>query len=511
MYNDIILRNKRINIKMRKSIIMKQQLTKILLLSLIAFSVKAQTLKSVIPTGKYLGTIMKNSLSQTDDIFKPLNQLTVGSDLYNQVNISRNHFNAMVMENGMKMDNILKNYNSSKFPNVTTADLNLTEAKRFVKYCNDYGMRARGHALLWYSQAPGWLNNLKPSKADIYTFMEQFIKAFAGAPGIKGQIKEWDVANEMLLSGTNQYGFRTKSDGNNPTLVWYGNIAGAGQENTVAYSTEIDNLLAKCFTWAHEADPEAKLFYNDYSVEDVNWQKAKADYDLVARLRGKGAPIDGVGFQAHLIAGNFINGGNIAPNLSANIKKFAGLKNASNQSILVSITELDLRNDGGNMSAQQIQDAYWNVVSKSLVEPNCNLVLIWGISDKDSWIQPTFNQTPYLLWNNSYAQNGTTTAIGGWKGVYDALKSVSSTLSNEEFDAYLTGISIYPNPAVDKLNIQGLNTDDGKINLYDVAGKNILANYTVSQGNATIDVSKLSLGVYVIKTYSGKSLRFIKQ
>jgi GH35 family endo-1,4-beta-xylanase len=481
-----------------------------LLLLTTVFQVKAQTLKTVIPRGKYLGTIMKNSLSQTDDIFKPISQLVVGTDLYNQVNISRNHFNAMVMENGMKMDNILRNYDSSKFPNVTTADLNLVEARRFVKYCNDYGMRSRGHALLWYSQAPGWLNTKKPSKADIYTFMEQFIKAFAGAPGIKGQIKEWDVANEMLLSGTNQYGFRTTADGStNP--VWYTNIAGVGQAGTPAYSTEIDNLLANCFTWAHTADPDAKLFYNDYSIEDLNWQKAKASYDLVGRLRVKAAPIDGIGFQAHLIAGNFINGGNISPNLALNIKKFAGLKNASNQSILVSITELDLRNDGGNMSQQQIQDAYFNVVSKSLSEPNCNLVLIWGISEKDSWIQPTFGQTPYLLWDNNYAQRGTTTAIGAWKGVYDALKIVSGTLSNDGFGDYASGISFYPNPANSLLNIQGLTTDDGKINIFDITGKTILNNYVISDNNKTIDVSQISLGVYILKTESGKVARFIKQ
>jgi GH35 family endo-1,4-beta-xylanase len=481
-----------------------------LLLLLTGFSLNAQTLQSVIPSGKYLGTIMKNSVSQTDQSLNPVSQLTPGSDLYNQVNIASSHFNAMVMENGMKMDNILRNYNGSKFPNVTTADLNLGEAIRFVKFCKKYSMRVRGHALMWYSQAPQWLIDKRPNKADINTFMQQYITAFVGAQGIKGEINEWDVANEMLLSGTNQYGFRTTADGST-TPAWFSNIAGQGQAGTPTYSTEIDNILANCFKWAHAADPNAKLFYNDYSIEDLNWQKAKAAYDLVARLRGKGAPIDGVGFQSHFIAGNFIGGGNIVPNIASNIKKYAGLKNASNQSILVSITELDIRNEGGDMSQQQIQDAYYGVVSKSLFEPNCNLVLIWGISEKDSWISSIFKKTPYLLWDNNYAQRGTPTAIGGWRGVYDALKTTPSTLGNNDFGDYASKLSIYPNPVSDFLNIKGLTFNDQSITVYDMTGKNILNSLVVSEENQTLNFSKLTSGTYILKTNSGKAMQIIKK
>jgi GH35 family endo-1,4-beta-xylanase len=412
---------------MRKNCCSRMTLALVFFALLFVTQLSAQTLRSVVPAGKYLGTIMKDAFAGTDDANKPLSQLPVGSDIYNQVNIAGSHFSAFEMENGMKMSNILKNYNSAKFPSITTADLNLVEAKRFIKFCNDKGMRSRGHALMWYSQAPQWLIDRKPSKADINTFMQQYITAFVGALGIKGEIDEWDVANEMLLSNFDQNGYRTAADGTG-AAVWYSNIAGAGQAGTAAYNTEIDNLLTNCYNWAHAADGAAKLFYNDYSIEDVNWAKSLAAYNLVSRLRGKGAAIDGVGFQSHFIAANFVNfstGANIdfGKNIALNIRKFAGLRNASNQSILVSITELDIRNQGGNMSQQQVQDAYFNVVSQTLVEPNCNLLLIWGISEKDSWIGSVFGQTPYLLWDANYAQRGNATAIGGWKGVYDGLRN----------------------------------------------------------------------------------------
>jgi GH35 family endo-1,4-beta-xylanase len=481
-----------------------QKTISVLSLLLIAFQLQAQTLRSVVPLGKYLGTLMKDSFSQTDEANKSLSQLTQGSDIYNQVNIAGSHFNALVMENGMKMSNILRNYNSSKFPYITTADLNLTEVRRFIRFCNDHGMLARGHALLWFSQVPQWLVDKKPSKVQIYTFMENYIKALVGATGIKGQIKEWDVANEMLLSGYNQYGFRTNTDGSGAD-VWYTNIAGIGQAGSNNYNTEIDNLLVNCFKWARAADGAAKLYYNDYSIEEASWTKSVAAYDLVSRLRSKGAPVDGVGFQSHFIAGNFINGSNIVPGIVTNIRKYAGL------GVDVALTELDIRNEGGNMSSQQIQNTYWSIVSGTLAEPNCKLVLIWGISEKDSWIRPIFNQTPYLLWNANYAQNGTATAIGAWKGVYDGLRKVSlgktaiSEASSAEIENKTTVFNFYPNPNNTNRLFIDLPQATTTIKIVDICGRSQREIQTNGQTKMALDLN-IPTGVYILQTVSSNEV-----
>ncbi len=111
----------------------------------------------------------------------------------------------------------------------------------------------------------------------------------------------WDVVNEPF-----------NEDG---TYLWYN---GWGSD-----------YIAQALTWAHAADPSAKLYINDYNVEGVN-AKSTALYNLVKSLKARGVPIDGVGLQAHIILGQ------VPSTLQQNIQRFADL------GVDVAVTELDI-------------------------------------------------------------------------------------------------------------------------------------------------------------------------
>jgi GH35 family endo-1,4-beta-xylanase len=480
---------KRIYLQSKKRNLLKVLSTAMLVLVL-SFNANAQTLKDVTPLGKYLGVIYPNSFSTT------------------QQNIAKTQFSAMTTENLIKMDNILQNYNGTTFPDVTAADLNLTAVNNFIQFCSDNGLRKRGHTLMWYNQVPSWLQAKCTNSIQIKTFMQNYITALVGA--LAGKIDEWDVANEMLSDSGS--GYRTGT--------WYANIT-VGNPGLTSYSAAVEDLLANCFIWAHEADPAALLYYNDYCIEYNSVcgnGKSNSAYSLVSTLINKNAPIDGVGFQTHFTSGNFGTNNTTAANIVTNIKKYANLTStpgstSAGSPILAAITEFDIRAASATtLTAAQKEAAYFDMISQTLAEPNCNLFLIWGMSECCSWIPGTFpsDPVPYLLYNSSYVQNGTTTTSGAWKGAYDALNGLS-ILGVNDFAYNNKLVTISPNPADTKITISGLTSSDKSFVVTDILGKNILKKTVVSDLDTTIDVSQLQSGLYFLKTVSGKSAKIIKK
>jgi endo-1,4-beta-xylanase len=500
---------KRIYLQSKKRNLLKVLSTSMLVLAL-SFQSHAQTLKDVIPPGKYFGTIYPDNPNQTVK------------------NTAAAHFNAMVTENLMKMGSVIKpspaGYDYvNRFPQIDATELNLTNIENYIAFCEANGMRVRGHALLWYSQAPSWLNTLKPSGADINTFMQNYITALVTE--YAGRVDEWDVANEMLSNSGS--GYRTLSD-DGITPVWFTNIAGTGQAGTAAYNTALDNLMVNCFTWAHAADPSAKLFYNDYSIEGFGWSKATVAYNLTSKLINAGAPIDAVGFQTHFQVGNFVPSSQVSSVVN-NIKKFGTLTSVAGNPIEVAITEFDIRtqgsiatNDKKTMDEAQKYTAYHDLIYNALLEPNCNSVLIWGVSECCSWIPTAFSgQTAYLLWKGNapnYVQNGTPTSVdangdpsGAWRGAYDALSELKVALGVNDFVYNNKLVTISPNPADTKITISGLTSSDKSFVVTDILGKNILKKTVVSDSDIAIDVSQLKSGFYFLKTLSGKEAKIIKK
>ena len=167
-----------------------------------------------------------------------------------------------------------------------------------------------------------------------------------------GTVVEWDVVNEAVTRGLG---------------VW-GKI---GDNATVA-------MLA--FQWAHEADPNAKLYYNDYSNEALNTKTSNAVYSFVTGLKQAGVPIDGVGMQAH-----FTTRAPGYDSMKANLNKFAGA------GFETKFTELDVQIQNTSTRNLKVQAAiYEDVVQACLDATGCTGVLTWGLTDKYSWIVNKF-------------------------------------------------------------------------------------------------------------------------
>lgn len=137
--------------------------------------------------------------------------------------------------------------------------------------------------------------------------------------------------------------------------------------------------IAAAFHAAKAADPHAKLYANDFNIEGPG-PKATAYHNLIKQLKKEGVPIDGLGFQAHLVVGQ------LPPNIKENLESFAKL------GVEVALTELDIRMtlpSTPELVAQQKKD-YETVISACNAVKRCIGVTVWDFTDKYSWVPGTF-------------------------------------------------------------------------------------------------------------------------
>ncbi|QXP61127.1 endo-1,4-beta-xylanase [Olleya sp. HaHaR_3_96] len=320
---------------------------------------KAQTLKSVANAkGVYVGNIMGNGFIA--------NNSTQNGNLNS---IASAEYNIFVAENAMKMDAVLSNRPANPF-NVQISDLNKSNIDKFVNYANSKGMKKRGHALIWYSQAPQWLLNESPSWSaqQIYDFSRTYITALASYT--KDSIDEWDVLNEAIDDGGSA----------NYRNAWYSKVNSEANNNgQQGYITYFGSL----FSWARAAAPNVKLFYNDYSIEQFGTSKNNFMRNMVKTLKENNTPIDGVGFQSHFKMGSNGMDDSFINQVGRSIDDLATVN------LDVAITELDIRLCGSGSDAQQ-KSAYKRLTKTVLSKPNCNTLLVWGLSDNNSWIPAFF-------------------------------------------------------------------------------------------------------------------------
>jgi endo-1,4-beta-xylanase len=226
-------------------------------------------------------------------------------------------------------------------------------ADALVAFAKAHGQKVRGHTLAWHSQLPPWLTGGAFSPNELKELMIAHIAAEAGR--YKGAIYAWDVVNEPFAD-----------DGRWRKSIWYEAMG--------------PDYVAIALRAARAADPDAKLYVNDYNVE-ADGPKMRALLDLVASLKRDGVPIDGVGLQSHFVAG-------AAPtDLGAVMAEFASL------GVDVAVTELDLRiRLPADKSALKAQAAdYASVVRACGLTPRCVGVTTWGITDDRSWIPSFFS------------------------------------------------------------------------------------------------------------------------
>lgn len=295
----------------------------------------------------------------------------LGDDVEVFENTHKSQFNMVVAENEMKFDATEPARNSFSFKN----------GDKLMAYAAANGMQVRGHALAWHSQVPQWVPDLaaKVEKAGgsardtLLAVLKNHIENVVGH--YKGKIREWDVVNEAV-------------DGEPAT--WR---PGTGENSSVWYKYIGREFIDSAFVWAHKADPDAKLYYNDYSLEWGN--KAEFVLDSVAkRLKSAGIYITGVGTQTHLAEYH--------SDATGRIKALAqGLEAAG---MTLQITEIDVGCSNANKCDYEVQGhIYRQFMDMFLESPNMEAFMIWGVSDKYSWLPDQYKYNG-LIFDSSFAK-----------------------------------------------------------------------------------------------------------
>ncbi len=256
--------------------------------------------------------------------------------------IARREFNYVTAENEMKWDAL------EPAPGV----FDFSAADRIVAFAEANDMRVKGHTLVWHSQLPAWLTQLNTADA-VRTAMVNHVATVA--EHYRGRVVAWDVVNEAWENGR---------------------ALRASVFQTYLGETFID----EAFHAARAADPEARLYYNDFGGEGMG-RKATAIYDMVVRLLERQVPIDGVGLQMHTQS----QGGPSVQDFNANLQRLANL------GLDVIISEMDVRSClmGDVPMDQQLamqRDRYFELVNACVTQPACTEVSVWGISDQLSWL-----------------------------------------------------------------------------------------------------------------------------
>lgn len=269
-------------------------------------------------------------------------------------------FSSLTPENDMKWDALR--------PSADEYDFESADA--LVAYAEANHQEVRGHTLLWHSQNPAWVTEASRTWTcdDARTVLEDHIRTVVGH--FKGQIYEWDVANEIFQDGWDNGGVRLRTEAN-PFLK--------------ACADDPVGLIADAFQWAHEADPDAVLFLNDYNAEGIN-EKTDAYYALSQELLRRGAPLGGFGAQAHLSLQYGFD-----TSLQSNFERFADL------GLKVAITEADVRIpllDGETgPTPEQVatqSDRYDALLEACLNVSACSSFTVWGFPDANSWVPDVF-------------------------------------------------------------------------------------------------------------------------
>ena len=252
----------------------------------------------------------------------------------------------IVYENQMKMANLHPN---KRFWNWSDID-------NLLKFADENKMRVKWHTLFWHQQNAPFISS-SMSREEAIEMMDEYITTIMER--YKGKIQEYDVVNEM---------FQDDGKGSLRENVWLKTIG----------PDYLEHALRK----AHEVDPDAKLYLNEYNNEAMGDPKADAMYNLVKDFKARGVPIDGVGMQLHLDTSYDYNEAAIR----SNIQRYADL------GIEISFSEVDVRipvSDAENHRQKQ-EDIYVSLIKLAKEMPNVKSFIIWGFTDKHSWVPATF-------------------------------------------------------------------------------------------------------------------------
>ena len=259
----------------------------------------------------------------------------------------------------------------------TRGDYDFGPADRLVRFAERHDQLVRGHTLMWHNQLPTWLTegvaDGSIGNEELESILRRHIKKTARH--FAGKVWAWDVANEFFTD--------TTPSQINPDNFWVSRL-GRG-------------IIGKAFRWAHQADPDAVLFYNDYNIAGEDGTNAKADavYRWAKRQIAKGVPIHGIGDQGHLDTQY-----GFPTRMEENLRRYARL------GVQVAITEADVRTFVNNPEEQVPTDhlatlahpfEFSEMMKACLAVRACVSFTVWGVGDAYSWVPAVFAGTGYAL------------------------------------------------------------------------------------------------------------------
>ncbi len=314
-------------------------------------------LKDLMPSGTVIGVAINQRQSDGADVAA--------------VDLITRQFNQISPENLLKFQSVHP-----------AADRYVFDAQdRYVQFGIDRKMQVVGHNLIWHQQTPAWVfqgTDGKPAGRDtLLTRMRDHIHTVVGR--YKGKIHGWDVVNEAV-----------DEDGSLRKAPWHDGIG--------------DDYVAKAFEFAHEADPDAELYYNDYNLEKP--AKRAGVIRLVKDLQARGLRIDGIGNQGHW---------QLETPTTAEIEQ--ALTDLHGTGLKVMYSELDINilpaagrnadpavanpyaNGLPDEKQQQLAKRYGDIFGVFMAHHDwVSRVTFWGLSDADSWLNRGRANYP-LLWD----------------------------------------------------------------------------------------------------------------
>jgi endo-1,4-beta-xylanase len=301
----------------KKSILFLQFASLAVLVALVVGAISSQTASAATTlgaaaaqSGRYYGTALANG--------------KLGDSAY--TTIAAREFNMVTAENEMKPDATEPNQNQ----------FNFTAGDNIYNWANSRGIKVRGHTLAWHSQQPGWMQSMSGT-----TLRNAMINHINGVMAhYKGKLYAWDVVNEAF----NEDGSRRSSNLQNTGNDWI----------EVAFKT------------ARAADPNVKLCYNDYNIENATYAKTVAVLNMIKDFKARGVPIDCVGLQTH-----FTGGSSLPSNFQTTLQNFA------NAGVDVALTEADV--------TQASTTQYQGMTQACVNVSRCVGISVWGVRDSDSW------------------------------------------------------------------------------------------------------------------------------
>ncbi len=287
-------------------------------------------------------------------------------------------FNSVTAENHMKMMLVHPEQNRFDF----------SKGDEIVNYAMANKKRLHGHTLVWHNQVPTWMKEFQGDSQAWEAMLKNHVQEVA--KHYKGKVVGWDVVNESFLD-----------EGSLRPSIW---------------AEHIPDYIAKSFQLAHEADPDAILFYNDYG-QDGKPKKMQAILDMVKDLKARNIPIHGLGLQMHI-------------NIDS---KDEELQKVIEQSVATGLkihfSELDIAVNPKNQAdfvydetAKKAQIAKFNLLFKTYQQiPSSQQygITFWNVGDQDTWLRGYFKRPKEypLLFDENYER----------KGAYDELlKSVKN-------------------------------------------------------------------------------------